>query len=244
MVVLVTGSTRGIGKSLIIEYAKRGLDVIINYHNNDDDALKLQKYIESKYDVKSLVVKCDVSDEEQVEAMFNTINDEFGKLDILINNCGICRDSLFNEIKVRDFKRILDVNLIGTYLCSKYASKFMLESKKGVIINISSSNAIDSYYPESAAYDASKIGIISLTHNMAREYAPFIRVNTVCPGWVDTDMNQNLSIEQIEEEKRKILLNRFADVEDISKVVVFLTSSDAKYVNDAIIKIDGGRYNE
>ncbi|MBQ1550853.1 MAG: SDR family oxidoreductase, partial [Bacilli bacterium] len=152
--------------------------------------------------------------------------------------------SLFNEIKVRDFKRILDVNLIGTYLCSKYASRFMLESKKGVIINISSSNAIDSYYPESAAYDASKIGIISLTHNMAREYAPFIRVNTVCPGWVDTDMNQNLSIEQIEEEKRKILLNRFADVEDISKVVVFLTSSDAKYVNDAIIKIDGGRYNE
>ena len=90
MVVLVTGSSRGIGKSLIIEYAKRGLDVIINYHNNDEDALKLQKYIESKYDVKSLVVKCDVSDEEQVEAMFNTINDEFGKLDILINNCGIC----------------------------------------------------------------------------------------------------------------------------------------------------------
>ena len=130
MVVLVTGSSRGIGKSLIIEYAKRGLDVIINYHNNDDDALKLQKYIESKYDVKSLVVKCDVSDEEQVEAMFNTINDEFGKLDILINNCGICRDSLFNEIKVRDFKRILDVNLIGTYLCSKYASRFMLENKK------------------------------------------------------------------------------------------------------------------
>ena len=243
MVVLVTGSSRGIGKSLIIEYAKRGLDVIINYHNNDDDALKLQKYIESKYDVKSLVVKCDVSDEEQVEAMFNTINDEFGKLDILINNCGICRDSLFNEIKVRDFKRILDVNLVGTYLCSKYVGRVMLEQKKGKIINISSTNAIDTYYPESCDYDASKAGVISLTHNLAREFAPYINVNCICPGWIKTDMNKDLSLDQINKEKRKILLSRFGEVEDISNLVLFLVSNKASYINDTVIRVDGGKYN-
>ena len=243
-VALVTGGNRGIGKAIIEEFAKSGLDVVINYCHHEDEALELQKYISEKYNVSVMVCKCDISKEEEVEEMINDICDAFGGIDILVNNASICKDNLFLEKRVKDFKRILEVNVIGTYLVSKYVAKVMLENKSGKIINISSTNAIDTFYPESCDYDASKAGIISLTHNMAREYAPFIRVNTVCPGWVDTDMNQNLSIEQIEEEKRKILLNRFADVEDISKVVVFLTSSDAKYVNDAIIKIDGGRYNE
>ncbi|MBQ6538895.1 MAG: SDR family oxidoreductase [Bacilli bacterium] len=243
MVVLVTGSSRGIGRSIILEYARRGLDVVINYHKNDEAAKKLEKEIKDKYDVRVLTIKCDVSKEDEVEAMFNQIIDEFGKLDILVNNAGVSRDTMFMDIRVKDFKRILDVNLIGAYLCSKYALKEMLNNKKGNIVNISSTNAIDTYYPESACYDASKAGIISLTHNLALEGAPFVRVNAICPGWVNTDMNKNLSIEQIEEEKKNILLNKFGDPKEIAKVVVFVSSSDASYINDSIIRVDGGKYN-
>ena len=243
MVALITGSSRGIGKSIAIEFAKRGIDVVINYYKNEKAALELEKYIKETYNVNVLVLQADVSVEEEVEDMINKVIDEFGKIDILVNNAGVERDTNFMDIRVKDFKRILDVNLIGTFLCSKYAAHNMLESKSGIIINISSNNAIDAYYPESSAYDASKSGVISLTHNMAREFAPFIRVNAICPGWVETDMNEGLDMGQIEEEKRKILLNRFAEVEDISKVVVFLASNDAKYINNSIIKVDGGRYN-
>ena len=119
----------------------------------------------------------------------------------------------------------------------------MLNQKKGKIINISSTNAIDTYYPESCDYDAAKAGVISLTHNLAREFAPFINVNCVCPGWTKTDMNKELSIDQINEEKRNILLNRFAEPIDVANVVLFLSSAKANYINDTIIRVDGGKYN-
>lgn len=243
MIALVTGSSRGIGRSIICEFARRGIDVVINYYKNEGAAKVLEKEIKSKYKVRVMSIACDVSKEEDVRSMFDKIIDEFGNIDILVNNAGICRDTMFTDIKIKEFRRILDVNLIGTYLCSKYAYLYMKENKKGTIINISSTNAIDTYYPESAAYDASKAGVISLTHNMALEFAPYIRVNSVCPGWVKTDMNKDLSFDQIEEEKRKILLNRFGDADEIAKVVVFLASKDASYINDSIIRVDGGRYN-
>ena len=175
--------------------------------------------------------------------MINTITDHFGGLDILVNNAGVSRDSLMLEKNIKEFRRVLDVNLIGTYLCSKYAGKVMLNQKSGKIINISSNNAINSYYPESCDYDASKAGVISLTHNFALEFAPFINVNCICPGWVKTNMNKDLSLDFIQKEKKKILLNRFAEAEEIAKVVVFLASQKASYINDTIIKVDGGKYN-
>lgn len=243
LVALVTGSNRGIGRSCIIEFAKSGIDVVINYCHHEDEALELEEYIKSNYDVRVMVVKCDVSKEDEVEEMVNTIVDDFGHIDILVNNASVCRDSLLLDKSIRDFRRILDVNLIGTYLCSKYVGKVMLENKMGRIINISSTNAIDTYYPESCDYDASKAGVISLTHNLAREFAPFILVNCVCPGWVKTDMNKNLSIDQIQEEKKNILLGRFAEPEEIARVVLFLASPRANYINDSIIRVDGGKYN-
>ena len=242
-VALVTGSSRGIGRNCIIEFAKAGVDVVINYCHHEEEAKELEKYINDNYDVRTLVIKCDVSKEEEVENMFSIILDTFGGLDILVNNAGICRDNLLFDKSLKEFRRILDVNLIGTFLCSKYAGKIMLEKKSGKIINVSSTNALDTFYPESCDYDASKAGVISLTHNFAREFAPFVNVNCVCPGWTKTDMNKNLTYEQINEEKKKILLNRFADVEDISKVIIFLASSKANYVNDSIIRVDGGKYN-
>lgn len=242
-VVLVTGSNRGIGRSTIIEFAKAGLDVVINYCHHKEEALELKDYVESNYNVRCLVVKCDVSKEDEVIEMINEIVDYFGSLDILVNNASVCKDSLLMDKDVDSFRRILDVNLIGTYLCSKYAAKVMLDNGNGSIINVSSTNAIDTYYPESCDYDASKAGVISLTHNLAREFSPYIRVNCVCPGWVNTDMNKELSVEQVHEEEKNILLGRFADPEEIAKVIIFLASNKSSYVNDSIIRVDGGKFN-
>ena len=224
-VALVTGGNRGIGKAIIEEFAKSGLDVVINYCHHEDEALELQKYISEKYNVSVMVCKCDISKEEEVEEMINDICDAFGGIDILVNNASICKDNLFLEKRVKDFKRIL-------------------ENKSGKIISISSTNAIDTFYPESCDYDASKAGIISLTHNMAREFAPYINVNCVCPGWTKTDMNKDLTLEQIEEYNKKILIGRFAEAKEIANVVVFLASNKASYVNDSIIRVDGGKFNE
>lgn len=242
-VVLVTGSNRGIGRSTIIEFAKAGLDVVINYCHHKEEAYELKEYVESNYNVRCLVVKGDVSKEEEVIEMINEIVDYFGSLDILVNNASVCKDSLLMDKDIDSFRRILDVNLIGTYLCSKYAAKVMLDNGSGSIINVSSTNAIDTYYPESCDYDASKAGVISLTHNLAREFSPYIRVNCVCPGWVNTDMNKELSVEQVHEEEKNILLGRFADPEEIAKVIVFLASNKSSYVNDSIIRVDGGKFN-
>ena len=242
-VVLVTGSNRGIGRSTIIEFAKAGLDVVINYCHHKEEAFELKDYVESNFNVRCLVVKCDVSKEDEVIEMINEIVDYFGSLDILVNNASVCKDSLLMDKDVDSFRRILDVNLIGTYLCSKYAAKVMLDNGSGSIINVSSTNAIDTYYPESCDYDASKAGVISLTHNLAREFSPYIRVNCVCPGWVNTDMNKELSVEQVHEEEKNILLGRFADPEEIAKVIVFLASNKSSYVNDSIIRVDGGKFN-
>ena len=136
---------------------------------------------------------------------------------------------------MENFRRILDVNLIGTFLVSKYASKIM---NNGVIINISSTNGIDTTYPESLDYDASKAGVISLTHNLATEFAPNIRVNAVCPGWVNTEMNKELDDDFIKEETNKIKLGRFADPKEIADAVYNISIST--YINDSLIRVDGG----
>lgn len=243
LVALVTGSNRGIGKATVEEFAKKGINVVINYCHHEDEALEFLDYIGNTYGVDCMAVKCDVSCEEEVEKMVDSVIDHFGTIDILVNNASVCKDALLLDKTVKHFRRILDVNLIGTYLCSKYVGKVMLEKKSGQIINISSTNALDTYYPESCDYDASKAGVISLTHNLAREFAPNIRVNCVCPGWVKTDMNKDLSIEQINEERKNILLGRFAEAEEIAKVISFLVSDDAEYINDSVIRVDGGKYN-
>ncbi|MDO5393185.1 MAG: SDR family oxidoreductase [Mycoplasmatota bacterium] len=242
-VALITGSNRGIGKACAILFAKNGCDVVINYCHHEQEAIEVKNYIEENYNVNCMVIKCDISQEEEVEEMVNQIVDAYGTIDILVNNASVCRDSLFMDKSIKAFRRILDVNLIGTYLCSKYVGKVMLEKKCGKIINVASTNAIDTYYPESCDYDASKAGVVSLTHNMAREFAPNILVNCVCPGWVKTDMNKDLSIEQINEERKNILVGRFAEPEEIAKVICFLASPQASYINDSIIRVDGGKYN-
>ncbi len=236
-VVLVTGSSRGIGRATIIEFAKEGYDVVINYNNSYDEAISLKDKVEKEYNVRSLVVKCDVSLENEVDEMFKLINSTFNRIDVVVNNASIAIDTTFEDKTVANFRKILDINLIGTFLVSKYASKYM---NSGSIINISSTNGIDTLYPESMDYDASKAGVVSLTKNLATTLAPNIRVNTVAPGWVNTDMNKELDQDFINEECSKILLNRFADSFEIAKVVTFLASDAASYINGSIIRVDGG----
>ena len=240
MNILVTGSSRGLGKAIVIEYAKNGYDVIINYNNSKDKALELKDYIESNYKVKALVIGCDISKEEEIDNMIDEIYKEFGHLDILVNNASIALDQDFELKTKEDFMKTLETNLVGTYLLSKKIGLKMKEAKKGNIINISSTNGLETTYPESIDYDASKAGIISLNHNLANYFAPYIRVNTICPGWINTDMNKDLDKEFIEDETNKILLGRFAEPEEIAYLAYFLGTDKSSYINDSIIRIDGG----
>lgn len=239
-VVLVTGGARGIGRSTIIEFAKKNYDVVINYCHSEADSNELKEFVEKEYNVSALVIKASVSNESEVETMVEQVIEVFGHIDVLVNNAGIAIDTTFDDKTYDNFMEILKVNLIGTFIVSKYVGKYMLANGEGNIINVSSTNGIDTVYPESLDYDASKAGVISLTKNLALQYAPNIRVNTVAPGWVTTDMNKELDYNFIKKEEEKIILNRFADPSEIAKVIVFLASSDASYINGSIIRVDGG----
>ncbi len=239
-VVLVTGSSRGIGASTVLAFAKRGANVVINYVQEKEKAEALAHRIEANQGVKALVIKADISKEEEVKSLVQTTLETFGKIDILVNNAGIAIDTLFEDKSKENFMRTLEVNLVGTFLMCKEVGSEMLKRQKGVIINVSSTNGIDTVYPESIDYDASKAGVISLTKNFSKAYAPFIRVNTVCPGWVNTDMNQTLEQDFIDQETSKILVNRFAESEEIANAIVFLASNEASYINGTILRVDGG----
>ena len=237
-VVLVTGGSRGIGKAIVSVFASNGFNVVLNYVNSEEISNNFCLELENEYNIKTLSIKCDVSKEENVKNMIDEVIEKFGRLDVVVNNAGICIDSIIDDKDYNSFRKILDVNLIGTFLVSKYAGKVM---EKGSIINISSTNGIDSYYPFSMDYDASKAGVNILTRDLAVEFAPNIRVNAVAPGWVDTEMNELLEVDFINKELNKIALGRFAAPLEIAKVVYFLASEEASYINGEIIKVDGGR---
>lgn len=238
--VLVTGSSNGIGKETIIKFAKNNYNVVITYNSDNTSAYELEKEIKEKYNVDTLVVKCDISKELEIKEMIEKVINKFVTIDVLVNNAGIAIDTTFEDKNKDNFMKILEVNLVGTFLVSKYVSKHMLENKCGNIINVASTNGIDSHYVESLDYDASKSGVISLTHNLANYLAPNIRVNCVCPGWINTKMNACLSDGFKKKEIDKILLNRFANPEEIANVIYFLATEEASYINDSVLKIDGG----
>lgn len=238
--VLITGGSRGLGRACALKFAELNYNIIINYNNSYEEALNLKKYILENYSVFVLLVKADISNEQEVINMIDVIKNNYEKVDCLINNAGIAIDTLFEDKTVQNFRKIIDVNLIGTFLVSKYIGSLMLKEKSGTIINVSSTNAIDTYYPYSLDYDASKAGVISLTHNLARQFAPYIRVNCVAPGWINTEMNKELDGEFIEEENKKILLERFSEPSEIANVIAFLASDEASYINGSVIRVDGG----
>lgn len=250
-VVLVTGSSRGTGKATIIEFARHGYNVIIDYidsekeanpafriFNNKEDANKLKEYVENNFGVKALVVEADVSNEQEVKKMAKVIENEFKHIDVLVNNAGVVFDRDFEDIMVDEFKRTIEVNVLGAFIVTKELFKYM---KKGSsIVNVSSTNGTKVISPESLDYNISKVGLQSLTRDLAYQFKPDIRVNAVAIGWADTDMNKDLPKEYIEEETSKIYVERFADPTEIAKTIYFLASEDSGYINGEIINIDGG----
>lgn len=239
-IALVTGGSRGIGKAIVTDFAEKGYHVIINYRKEENEANKLKEELENKYNIEALTIKADVSNENEVKNMVEQIVNKFGKIDVLVNNAGIAIDKEFEDRTVEDWQITLNTNLIAPFLVSKYVGNEMLKNKKGKIINISSTNGINSFFPTSIDYDASKAALINLTHNLAIQFAPDINVNCVAPGWVNTDMNKELPKELIEEETNKIYKRRFAEPSEIAKIVTFLASDAADFINDEVIKVDGG----
>ncbi len=241
-VVLITGGSRGIGRATAYEFASRGYDVAINYVSNDERANEILSLIKKDFNVKVKLYKADLSSESIIKQMVNKIYDDFGHIDVLVNNAGIAKDCEFSDKKVEDIDKILSINLVAPYLLAKYIAPKMVSQKYGKIINVSSNNANKCFYPTSADYDMSKAGLNSLTHNMAIEYAPYVNVNAVAPGWVKTDMLDSIydDPEVYESECQRILKHRFARPEDVAKLIAFLASDDAEYINSEIITIDGG----
>lgn len=232
-IILITGGTSGLGYATVkkLENCK----IILTYNNN---ALKAESMKSENIDV----FKCDMTSENDIKKLYNYVVEKYGYIDVLINNAAIAIDTLYEDKTKENFIKTLDTNLIGPFLLSRYFGDLMYQRKSGKIINISSTNGIDTNYPMSLDYDASKAGLISLTRNLALQYAPYVLVNAVAPGWINTEMNKNLDNDFIDNETKKILLNRFAEPEEIANVIKFLVSDDASYINNTVIRIDGGSY--
>lgn len=240
--VLITGASRGIGAATARIFASHKYNIIINYHKNHKLAENLCHDLEKEFGIKAIAIQADISNQKEIDTMIQEIKNKNITIDCLINNAGIEKDSLLESKSFQDFEATLKTNLLGPFWLSKLVGMEMLERKEGKIINVASTNAIDTYYPCSIDYDASKAGLISLTHNLAVAFAPYVNVNAVAPGWTKTDMIKELDYEYIEEENKKILLHRFAEPEEIANVIYFLASEEAKYINNEVIRVDGGWY--
>lgn len=241
-VAIITGSSRGIGRAIATEFASLGYDLVINCHHSLDQANSLKSSLESTYHIRAIVVVADISKEADVKSLVEQSLATFGKIDVLVNNAGIAIDKEFADHTAEDWEKTLATNLIGPFLTSQIIGRLMQKQGSGKIINITSTNGINSFFPTSVAYDASKAALINLTHNLAIEFAPTVNVNAVAPGWVNTEMNQDLPTDLIADETAKIYKGRFAEPSEIAKTVAFLASKDADFINDEVIKVDGG-YN-
>lgn len=240
-IVLVTGAGRGIGASIAKRFASEGAEVIVNYSGNDEAAQKTVDEITATGG-QAQKYKCSVNDSESVKVMIDEIIKEFGRIDILVNNAGITKDGLMLRMTDEDFDIVIDVNLKGTFNCTKYVSKYMLKQKSGKIINISSVVGLSGNAGQ-VNYSASKAGIIGITKSAAKELSSRgITVNAVAPGYVDTDMTKVLSDNIRNEILKNIPLQRMGNVEDISNCVAFLASEDASYITGQVISVDGGMH--
>ena len=241
-VVLVTGGAQGIGKAIILELAKNHYDVVINYLTSNKAAALLEEEIKKNYDVRVMTIQADVSKEEEVDAMISLIEKKWGGVDILVNNAAVDLSNLFHLKTADEFRKTLDVNVVGAFNCSKRVYRHMLDQEYGRIINISSTNGINTYYPMCIDYDASKAALISLTHNLAFECGPYINVNAIAPGFIGTDNElDGYDEEFLKEEQEKIMVNRYGKPEEVAYLVKFLISDEANFINNTIIRIDGGQ---
>ncbi len=238
-IALITGATRGIGKQIAITLAKSGFDVAINYRTENEDLENTKKAIEEN-GVKCLAVKGDVSNFEDCEAFVKQVIDEYGKIDVLVNNAGITRDTLIMRMKEKDFKDVIDVNLTGTFNVTKNVVPYMMKARSGRIINISSVVGITGNAGQTN-YSASKAGIIGFTKSLAKELGSRnVLVNAVAPGFIETDMTAVLKEDIKQNIANQIPLKRMGTPEDVANVIKFLASEESSYITGQVINIDGG----
>jgi len=239
---IITGASRGIGREIAYQLASKGCNLIINYNNSEKKAFELCEEIKNKFKINAYIFKADISDEKEVENLFNFSINKLNKIDFLINNAGICMDMEFDDRTVSHFEKTFKINLFGVFNLSRLVGRHMKNNKYGKIINISSNNSINCFYPTSVDYDASKAALNSLTKNMAIEFSPYVNVNAIAPGWVETEMNKDLTPDIMEYEKERILKKRIGTPKDVANLVSFLISDEAEYINGEIIVIDGGMF--
>ena len=238
-VALITGAAKGIGKQIALTLAKNGYDIAINYRTENEELENLKKQIEEN-NVKCLLVKGDVSNYEDCESFVKETVDNLGSIDVLVNNAGITKDMLLMRMKKEDFEQVIDINLVGTFNVTKNVIPYMMKSRSGNIVNISSVVGISGNAGQTN-YSASKAGIIGFTKSLAKEVASRnIRVNAVAPGFIETSMTDVLKDEIKEEIAKNIPLKRMGKPEDVANVVKFLVSEDSSYITGQVINIDGG----
>ena len=238
-IVLITGASRGIGKETAKVYAENGYDVAINYVSEKTDVEGIKKEFQDM-GVKCLMVKADVSNEEDVNNMVEKVISEFGKIDVLVNNAGITKDTLLMRMSKEDFDKVIDINLKGTFLVTKAVSKYMMKKRCGSIINLSSVVGVAGNSGQSN-YSASKAGIIGFTKSIAKELASRnIRANAVAPGFIETDMTNVLKDDIKENIGNQIPLKRMGTAREVAEVIYFLGTEKSSYITGQVINIDGG----
>lgn len=237
--VLVTGGSRGIGKEVAIKYAENGYDVIVNYISDKTDVEALKKEFYEK-GIESLIVKADVSKQEDVESLVKQAIEKFEKIDVLVNNAGITRDNLLMRMSEEEFNKVVDINLKGTFLVTKAVSKYMMKRRQGSIVNLSSVVGVAGNAGQ-CNYSASKAGIIGFTKSIAKELASRnIRANAVAPGFIETDMTSVLSDTVKENINNQIPLKRMGTAKEVAELIYFLGSEKSSYITGQVINVDGG----
>ena len=238
-IAVVTGGTRGIGKQIILSFAKQGYDIATNFREENEDLKKLINEVQETGS-KIVTFKCDVSDYQSSEEFIKNVISEYGKIDVLVNNAGITKDGLLMRMKKEDFESVIDVNLVGTFNVTKNVIPFMMKQRSGRIINISSVVGISGNAGQTN-YSASKAGIIGFTKSLAKEVGSRnIQVNAVAPGFIETQMTDVLKDEVKEEIAKQIPLKRMGTTQDVANVVKFLASEDSAYITGQVIQVDGG----
>lgn len=238
-VAIITGGAKGIGKATSLSLAKQDIIVIINYNNSETSAKNLvNEIINLGYQAESY--KCSVTDKDNLQKMFDYIKDKYGHIDILINNAGITKDGFLMTTSTEDIENTLNTNIMGTMLCSKLVIPYMISKKSGKIINISSVAGIKGIVGQTS-YSASKSAILGFTRSLAIELSKFnIQVNSISPGYIDTDMTKNLSEKLIKKYIDTIPMKRFGNADEIAYTVEWLCSDKCSYITGQNIVVDGG----
>ncbi len=238
-VAIVTGAGRGIGRAIALQFAEHGAKVVINYRSSIAQVEELLEKIKEAGG-EAIAVQADISKEEEAKNLIEEAVKHFGKLDVIVNNAGITKDNLLMRISEEDFDNVIDINLKGTFFCTKFASKVMLKQKSGKIINISSVVGLTGNIGQ-ANYAASKAGVIGMTKAVARELASRgITVNAVAPGFIESDMTSQLSDKVKEATLASIPLKRYGYASEVANTVSFLASEAANYITGQVIQVDGG----